>query len=62
MPEGRLHTILSGSQPYTNEIVQIGKRNFVLNSAPMNHEGQRLGTLVTFQSRSGDRQRGKQAA
>ena len=50
LPEGRLNTILSGSQPYTNEIVRINGNNFVLNSAPMNHEGQRLGTLVTFQA------------
>src|SRR5690606_34706601 len=30
--------------------VRINGNNFVLNSAPMNHEGQRLGTLVTFQA------------
>ena len=30
--------------------MRIGKENFVINSAPMIREGQRLGTLVTFQA------------
>ena len=50
LPEGRLSAILSGNQAYTNEIVRMGSDNYVLNSAPMTHDGQRLGTLVTFQT------------
>lgn len=50
LPEGRLSAILSGSQPYTNEIVRINGNNYVLNSAPMSYDGQRYGTLVTFQA------------
>ncbi|MBQ8093945.1 MAG: sigma 54-interacting transcriptional regulator [Clostridia bacterium] len=50
LPEGRLTSILSDNMAYTNEIVRIGSDNFVLNSTPINHEGKRLGTLVTFQA------------
>ncbi|MEA4928436.1 MAG: sigma 54-interacting transcriptional regulator [Candidatus Limiplasma sp.] len=50
LPEGRLSAILSGNQSYTNEIVHIKGNNFVLNSAPMDHDGNRFGTLVTFQA------------
>lgn len=50
LPEGRLSSILRSEQLLTNEIVRIGNENFVLNSAPMIREGQRLGTLVTFQA------------
>ena len=50
LPEGRLSAILSGNQPLTNEIVRMGGDNFVLNSAPIVQDGQRLGTLVTFQA------------
>lgn len=50
LPEGRLSAILSSNQPLTNEIVRMGGDNFVLNSAPMVQDGQRLGTLVTFQA------------
>lgn len=50
LPEGRLSTILSENQPYNNEIVHINGNNYVLNSVPMNHDGQRFGTLVTFQA------------
>lgn len=50
LPEGRLGAILSGNQSYTNEIVRINGNNCVLNSVLMTHEGQRLGTLVTFQA------------
>ena len=50
LPEGRLSSILRSDESLTNEIVRIGNENFVLNSAPMIREGQRLGTLVTFQA------------
>lgn len=50
LPEGRLTAILAGDRPLTNEVVRMGGGNFVLNSAPMHHEGRRLGTLVTFQA------------
>lgn len=50
LPEGRLSAILSGNQSYTNEIVRINGTNCVLNSIPMTHDGQRQGTLVTFQA------------
>lgn len=50
LPEGRLSSILAGNQTLTNEIVRIQGNNFVLNSAPMNHDGKRYGTLVTFQA------------
>lgn len=50
LPKGRLSAILSGNQPLTNEIVRMGGDNYVLNSAPMIHDDQRLGTLVTFQA------------
>ena len=50
LPEGRLTAILTGGQQLTNEIVRIGGDNSVLNSVPMQHEGRRLGTLVTFQA------------
>ena len=50
LPEGRLSAILSGNQPLTNEIVHMSGDNYVLNSAPMIHDGQRLGMLVTFQA------------
>lgn len=50
LPEGRLSAILSGNQNYTNEIVRINGTNCVLNSIPMTHDGQRQGTLVTFQA------------
>jgi len=50
LPEGRLSAILSGNQSYTNEIVRINGNNCVLNCVPMTSEGQRLGTLVTFQA------------
>ena len=50
LPEGRLSAILCSNQSLTNEIVRMGGDNFVLNSAPMIHDGQRLGTLVTFQA------------
>lgn len=50
LPEGRLSAILSDNQPLTNEIVRMGGDNFVLNCAPMSQDGQRLGTLVTFQA------------
>ena len=50
LPEGRLSAILSSNQPLTNEIVRMGGDNFVLNSAPIVQDGQRLGTLVTFQA------------
>jgi len=48
--EGRLSAILRGSQSLTNEIIRMGGDNFVLNSAPMISDNQRLGTLVTFQA------------
>lgn len=50
MPEGRLKAILSGDQSYTNEIIRIGTENYVLNSALMMQDGERLGMLVTFQT------------
>lgn len=50
LPEGRLSAILSDNQPLTNEIVRMSGDNFVLNCAPMSQDGQRLGTLVTFQA------------
>lgn len=50
LPEGRLSAILCGDESYTNEIVRIDGNNFVLNSTPMTQDGQRLGTLVTFQA------------
>ena len=50
LPEGRLSSILRDRHPYTNEIIRIGGDNFVLNSAPMSHDGKQLGTLVTFQA------------
>ncbi len=50
LPEGRLSAILSGNQSYTNEIVRINGNNCVLNCVPMTYEGERLGTLVTFQA------------
>ena len=50
LPEGRLSAILRGSQSYTNEIVRINGNNCVLNCVIMNHDGKRLGTLVTFQA------------
>ena len=50
LPEGRLSAILSGNQSYTNEIVRINGTNCVLNSVPMIHDNERLGTLVTFQA------------
>lgn len=50
LPEGRLTAILSGNQSYTNEIVRINGTNCVLNSVSMTNDGQRLGTLVTFQA------------
>ena len=49
LPEGRLNAILTGNQSYTNEIVRINGTNCVLNCVPMTRDGQRLGTLVTFQ-------------
>ena len=50
LPEGRLSAILTGNQSYTNEIVRINGTNCVLNSVPMTHDNERLGTLVTFQA------------
>ena len=50
LPEGRLSAILTGNQSYNNEIVRINGTNCVLNSVPMTHEDERLGTLVTFQA------------
>lgn len=50
LPDGRLSSILSNGNSLTNEIVRIAGDNFVLNSAPMLQNGQRLGTLVTFQA------------
>ena len=50
LPEGRLSSILSENQPYTNEIVRINGSNYVLNCASMNRDGQNFGTLVTFQA------------
>lgn len=49
LPEGRLTAILTDGQLHTNEVVRINGENYVLNSAPMQYEGKRLGTLVTFQ-------------
>ena len=50
LPEGRLSAILSGDHSYTDEIVRINGTNCVLNCVPMTHDGERLGTLVTFQA------------
>ena len=50
LPEGRLSAILTGNQSYTNEIVRINGNNCVLNCVIMTHDGQRIGTLVTFQA------------
>ncbi len=50
LPEGRMSAILRSSESYTNEVVRVNGNNFVLNSAPMNQDGQHLGTLVTFQA------------
>ena len=50
LPEGRLNAILMSGQSYTNEIVRINGINYVLNSAPMTQNSERLGTLVTFQT------------
>ena len=49
LPEGRLSAILTGSQNLKDEIVRIGGTHCVLNCIPMEQEGRRLGTLVTFQ-------------
>lgn len=50
LPDSRLSTILSSGESYTNEIIRVGSDNFVINSSLMMHDGQRLGTLVTFQA------------
>ena len=50
LPDGRLSAILCGDQSYTNEIVRINGNNCVLNCVAMDHDGRRLGTLVTFQA------------
>ena len=50
LPEGRLNAILMSGQSFTNEIVRINGVNYVLNSAPMTQNDDRLGTLVTFQT------------
>ncbi len=50
LPEGRLSAILCGSETYTNEVIRINGDNFVLNSAPLSHDGEHLGNLVTFQA------------
>lgn len=50
LPEGRLTGIMSDNQQYTNEVIRIGNDNFVLNSAPLIHDGRRLGKLATFQA------------
>ena len=50
LPEGRLSAILAGDESYTNEIIRTNGNNFVLNSTPLTQDGQRLGTLVTFQA------------
>ena len=50
LPEGRLTAVLTAGQQLTNEIVRINGNNYVLNSVPMQYEGKRLGTLVTFQA------------
>ena len=50
LPDGRLNAILRGGQSYKNEIVRINGSNVVLNSVPMQHKGERLGMLVTFQA------------
>lgn len=50
LPEGRLSAILSSNQALTNEIVRMSGDNFVLNSAPMKQDGERVGTFVTFQA------------
>ena len=47
-PEGRLSAILSEEYSYTDEIVRINGKNFVLSSIPMSQDGQRSGTLITF--------------
>ena len=49
LTEGRLSAILCGNQSYTNEILRINGNNCVLNCVIMNHDGKRIGTLVTFQ-------------
>ncbi|MBQ9008226.1 MAG: sigma 54-interacting transcriptional regulator [Clostridia bacterium] len=49
LSEGRLSAILRGNQSYTNEILRINGNNCVLNCVIMNHDGKRIGTLVTFQ-------------
>ena len=49
LPDGRLSAILCGNRGYNNEIVRINGNNCVLNCVIMNHDGERLGTLVTFQ-------------
>lgn len=50
LPDGQLSSILSGRFSLTNEIVRIAGDDYVLNSLPMIQNGQRLGTLVTFQA------------
>ena len=50
LPEGRLSAILTSDESYTNEIIRIKGENYVLNSTPLNHDGKRLGMLVTFQT------------
>ena len=50
LPEGRLSAILCGNESYTNEILRINGTNCVLNCVIMEHDGRRLGTLVTFQA------------
>lgn len=50
LPEGRLSAILSSNQALTNEIIRMNGENFVLNSAPMKQDDERVGTFVTFQA------------
>ena len=50
IPESRLSAILTSSESYSNEIIRINGENYVLNSTPLNHDGHRLGMLVTFQT------------
>ena len=50
LPEGRLSAILQSSESLNNEIVRVNGNNFVLNAIPMSHDGQPLGTLITFQA------------
>ncbi len=50
LPESRLSQILTSSESYTDEIVRIMGDNYVLNSTPLNHDGKRMGMLVTFRS------------